>query len=330
MRHAIWLPAYLLLLSVLFVSIVRAEDSGEETEQSIAEERMNLYMTYETPSVPWHTLAAIDRYERNIQRVRNDLEEIEGPVAFRFEEEFWAGAPNPEHGESDPAAIEFFEGGGMDGNGDGKADPEDPEDILFTLANTIGINGGEAQDRRLALYEFFGSEEAVRQIMTIDELFRSFGTIELDTHVFPLPKTHHYTYRSTWGARRGWGGRRMHEGTDLFASYGVPVRSVTYGVIEMKGWNEFGGWRVGIRDAHNVYHYYAHLSGFEKGIEEGQVVEPGTVVGYVGSSGYGKEGTSGKFPPHLHYGMYKFDGRSEWAFDPYPSLNRWEQEEKKK
>jgi len=49
----------------------------------------------------------------------------------------------------------------------------------------------------------------------------------------------------------------------------------------------------------------------------------------VGSTGYGKEGTSGKFPPHLHYGIYKFNGRTEWAFNPYPALLQWEKEAKK-
>ena len=61
-------------------------------------------------------------------------------------------------------------------------------------------------------------------------------------------------------------------------------------------------------------------------LKEGDIVEPGQVIGYVGSTGYGKEGTSGKFPPHLHFGLYKYDGRCEWAFNPYPHLRRWEKE----
>ena len=129
---------------------------------------------------------------------------------------------------------------------------------------------------------------------------------------------------------RGWGGRRMHEGTDLFASYSVPVKSTTFGKVEVMGWNDYGGWRIGIRDVNNTYHYYAHLSGYTKDLKEGDILEPGTIIGYVGSSGYGKQGTSGKFPPHLHYGMYKYNGRVEWAYDPFPSLKRWEQEEKSK
>ena len=81
---------------------------------------------------------------------------------------------------------------------------------------------------------------------------------------------------------------------------------------------------------YNTYHYYAHLSGFNKEVKEGDVVEPGTLLGYVGSSGYGKEGTSGRFAPHLHYGMYKYNGRTEWAFDPFPYLRLWEREDKNK
>ena len=94
------------------------------------------------------------------------------------------------------------------------------------------------------------------------------------------------------------------------------------------GWNQFGGWRVGIRDNHNSYHYYAHLAKFEEDLKVGHIVEPGQVIGYVGSTGYGKEGTSGKYSPHLHYGIYKFNGRTESAFDPYPFLLKWEKEAK--
>ena len=76
-----------------------------------------------------------------------------------------------------------------------------------------------------------------------------------------------------------------------------------------------------------MYHYYAHLSGFSKQIEQGKVVSPGEIIGWVGNSGYGKPGTQGKFPPHLHYGLYRDGGLTDWSFDPYPYLLRWEREE---
>jgi peptidoglycan LD-endopeptidase LytH len=54
------------------------------------------------------------------------------------------------------------------------------------------------------------------------------------------------------------------------------------------------------------------------------------VIGGVGSSGYGPPGTSGKFPPHLHYGIYKDNGYTEWSYDPYPHLRLWEKQERQR
>ncbi|MCM3787392.1 M23 family metallopeptidase [Domibacillus indicus] len=298
-------------------------------EQRVTEERAAYYEKMERQTLlPWYYLAAVDQFERNIQVVRDDLPDRTGTISIHFPRSTWAGRLNPLKKTTTPAVISFFGGRGLDGDQDGKADPNDPDDVLFTMATLLTKNGYLESDIKKALKDYYKKDASVKQIMTIAALYRHFDTIELDGHTFPLPLGYNYSYRSTWGDKRGWGGRRMHEGTDLFASYGVPVRATTYGIIEIKGWNEYGGWRVGIRDVHNVYHYFAHLSGFEKGIKEGMIVKPGTVVGYVGSSGYGKPGTAGKFPPHLHYGMYKYNGRMEWAFDPYPSLSHWEQAEK--
>ena len=212
---------------------------------------------------------------------------------------------------------------------DGLADKTDDEDVLFTMANYLSSYGYGEEQFKLALWDFYKSEMTVKQIMVIANLYEKFGTIDLDAHTFPIARGYNYSYGGTWGANRGWGGRRIHEGTDIFAGYGTPILSASYGVIEVMGWNEFGGWRIGIRDNHNSYHYYAHLGYFEDGLQEGDIIEPGQVIGYVGSSGYGKEGTSGKFAPHLHYGIYKYNGRTEWAFDPYPSLLQWEKVAKK-
>ncbi|GKV54747.1 L-Ala--D-Glu endopeptidase [Sporosarcina sp. NCCP-2222] len=293
-------------------------------------ERMDLYLRYSDELVPWYYLAAIDQYERNIQQVRKDIEKSDGPLALRFTDEDWIGAVNPDAENNSIESITYFGGIGMDGDGDGIADKSNSDDLLLTLHSVLSANGSSENDFKIALEQLYEKESTVNQIMAIATLYSRFETIELDEHRFPIPKGYNYTYRSTWGASRGWGGRRIHEGTDIFAGYSTPVMSASYGVIEVMGWNNFGGWRIGIRDNHNTYHYYAHLAYFNKEIKEGDVVEPGTVIGFVGSSGYGKEGTSGKFPPHLHYGVYKYNGRTEWAFDPFPSLSLWERQDRKK
>lgn len=310
----------------MFSIIFSLNASANETPSSeeILNKRMDYYVKFEDLFVPWYFLAAVDQYERNIQSVRKDIPKRDSVVAIQFDKEFWTGPLNPLKEDTTPSSIAYFGGLGLDGNGDGIANPQEDEDVMFSMASYLSQFGTTEDDFKLALWEYYKNEKAVNQIITISTLYKYFKTINLDAHTFPVPTTYNYSYKGTWGANRGWGGRRIHEGTDLFADYGTPVRSTSYGVIEIKGWNNFGGWRIGIRDNHNSYHYFAHLSSFSKGIKVGDIVKPGTVIGYVGSSGYGKEGTSGKFPPHLHYGIYKFNGRTEWAFDPYPSLLQWE------
>lgn len=314
------------ILICLSITPVVASASDQRGEKEIAEERMGFYLQNASELVPWYHLAAIDQFERNIQQVRNDLTKVDGPISIQYSVEHWFGAMNPDHEDTTAATIAIFGGNGTDGNGDGIADMSDPMDVLQTMASHLAKYGPEENEFKAALWHYYKREATVNQILTIAKLYKHFETVEIDKHAFPIPKGHHYTYRSTWGSSRGWGGRRIHEGTDIFAGYGVPVVATSYGVIEVMGWNEYGGWRVGIRDNHNTYHYFAHLAYFDKGIKEGDIVEPGTLLGYVGSSGYGKEGTSGKFPPHLHYGLYKYNGRIEWSFDPYSALRNWERQ----
>nr|WP_197714768.1 M23 family metallopeptidase [Maliibacterium massiliense] len=138
---------------------------------------------------------------------------------------------------------------------------------------------------------------------------------------FPLDRGSAYDYSDSWGDARTYGGTRKHEGVDLFAPEGTPVYACASGEVTKQGWLELGGWRLGVTDEHEVYYYYAHLSSYAEGITQGAHVEKGQLIGYVGSSGYGPEGTTGQFVPHLHFGLYNPLGE---AFDPYPYLRAWE------
>ncbi|RFU64003.1 M23 family peptidase [Peribacillus glennii] len=300
----------------------------ELTDEERAAKRMLLYKNIEAAmQIPWYYMAAIDQYEHSLRDARRDLDKAKGAVGIYIEPEKWSGIMNPDKNDNNPLSITFFGGIGQDGNGDGVADISSDEDLLYTLANHILAYGTDQDNFRIALWNYYKRDKAVGFIMGNAALFKKYGRIDLQEKAFPVPVRTHYSYRSTWGAGRGWGGRRIHEGTDIFADYGLPVRSTCFGIIEMKGWNKYGGWRIGIRDINNTYHYFAHLSGFKSGLNVGQIVEPGMVIGGVGSTGYGPPGTSGKFPPHLHYGMYKDNGFIEWSFDPTPHLRMWERKD---
>lgn len=319
------------LLIVIILSFFLITKQAFADKKSNYDERMLLYKKMEAlTQIKWYYFAAVDQYERSVRQANKDIPDETGKIAIYYSPEEWTGPLNPNKDDTDPVSISIFGGAGRDGNGDGKADRENDEDVLYTFASHLQSYGSHHDDIKIGLWDHYKRDLDVRIIMGHAKVFKQSNSIKLEGNAFPLPLHANYTIKNSWGARRGWGGIRIHEGSDIFAGYGVPVRATTHGIIEVMGWNRYGGWRIGIRDLNNTYHYYAHLSGFEKGIEKGTVVKPGDTIGYVGSTGYGPKGTAGKFPPHLHYGLYRYTGNSEWSFDPYPKLKAWEREERQK
>lgn len=152
-------------------------------------------------------------------------------------------------------------------------------------------------------------------------LMKSYGAIWQDVECFPIPAGN-ISYEDTFGTPRGAAKERLHEGTDLFGrvdkSGYYPVLSMTDGVVEKVGWLPLGGYRIGIRAPAGGYFYYAHLSEYERKFQEGETVHAGDVLGFMGNTGYGTEGTAGKFPVHLHLGIYISTAYSdEQSVNPY-------------
>jgi len=145
--------------------------------------------------------------------------------------------------------------------------------------------------------------------------------------ILPLKAGTYTAFTNTYADSRTWSPdgtqARAHEGVDIFAPKGTPVYSALSGTIVRAGWNEYGGWRVTIRIDNDTEFYYAHLSKYASGIKTGMTVAKGQLIGYVGSTGYGPEGTEGHFLPHLHFGMYKRTPAYA-AVDPYLHLKWWE------
>jgi murein DD-endopeptidase MepM/ murein hydrolase activator NlpD len=110
----------------------------------------------------------------------------------------------------------------------------------------------------------------------------------------------------------------FHEGVDIGAEKGTPILSVMAGRIEAVGWTFYSGTRVGVRGNDGRYYFYAHLSQVAPAIAVGAPVQPGTVLGRVGNTGYGSPGHEDEFPPHLHFGI---QAGAEWV-NPYPLVAR--------
>jgi len=124
----------------------------------------------------------------------------------------------------------------------------------------------------------------------------------------PIAAGYGYGHYEDFGAARGYGFARRHLGNDLLGSLGTPIISVESGTVEALGWNQYGGWRVGIRsDDRKRYYYYAHLrkdNPYAAGLKEGDHVAAGDVIGFMGRTGYSaKENTNNIDAVHLHFGI---------------------------
>jgi hypothetical protein len=60
----------------------------------------------------------------------------------------------PDTKKTDPEVISKHGGYGVDGNGDGKADPWDIEDAIFSAANYLAANGAAEGDLRKAVFAY--------------------------------------------------------------------------------------------------------------------------------------------------------------------------------
>jgi murein DD-endopeptidase MepM/ murein hydrolase activator NlpD len=94
----------------------------------------------------------------------------------------------------------------------------------------------------------------------------------------------------TSGFGMRWG--RMHEGIDIAAGSGTPIRAAAAGRVVYAGWMSGYGNLVAIDHGGGVSTAYAHQSSIAVG--NGQVVSQGQTIGYVGCTGH-------CFGPHLHF-----------------------------
>lgn len=124
----------------------------------------------------------------------------------------------------------------------------------------------------------------------------------------PIAKNYSFSHYDDFGNSRSYGFKRTHLGNDLMGSIGTPIIAIESGIVENIGWNQYGGWRIGIRSFDTKrYYYYAHLRKnhpYAEGLEEGMTVKAGDVIGYLGMTGYStKENVNNINVPHLHFGM---------------------------
>ena len=115
---------------------------------------------------------------------------------------------------------------------------------------------------------------------------------------------------------RGRNGRE-HEAIDILAARGTPALAVEPGRVAKLFTSERGGLTLYLFDESETYcYYYAHLDAYAQGLDEGDEVEQGDIVGYVGTTGNAPADV-----PHLHFAVFKLEDAKRWwegaPLDPY-------------
>jgi peptidoglycan LD-endopeptidase LytH len=122
------------------------------------------------------------------------------------------------------------------------------------------------------------------------------------------------SFHETRGSTRG------HEAIDIMAPRNTPIVAVEDGTIARLFESKPGGTTVYQFDPTTRYaYYYAHLERYADGLHEGQHVQRGQVLGYVGTSG-----NAPKTTPHLHFAIFRLTEKKQWwqgsPINPYDVL----------
>jgi peptidoglycan LD-endopeptidase LytH len=126
----------------------------------------------------------------------------------------------------------------------------------------------------------------------------------------PIVGIHTSSLDDSWHAPRD-GGARVHKGIDIFAPKGTEVVAVVDGVISFIGDQKLGGHCIWLTTENGASFYYAHLDRWAAGLYEGEEVQAGDLIGYVGNTGNAKY-----TPSHLHFGI----NQNDEMVNPYPVL----------
>ena len=113
-------------------------------------------------------------------------------------------------------------------------------------------------------------------------------------------------------------GQRRHNAVDIMAPRGTPVLAADDGRILKLRTGGAGGITIYEVDPKSRFvYYYAHLDHYRKGITEGESLEKGDTIGFVGTTGNAPPDV-----PHLHFQVMLMPGDRKWwtgiPVDPRP------------
>lgn len=259
--------------------------------------------------VPWNLLAAIHRVETDFSTVRPMISSVGALGPVQFMPLTWLGwsYPGSKLGNAnvprsildDPAMIKKYGGYGVDANHDGKADPFELSDAIFTCAKYLAAHGAADGHLRQAVFAYNHSMQYVDKVMGFADRYVSgytavSGSTTINGKTWPLPGVH--TLTSPFGYRKDpfTGATLFHDGIDISGPnvYGKPVMAFASGKVITAGIVTGYGNCIIIDDGGGISTLYGHLSKIH--VTVGETVKSGQLIGNVGSTGR----STG---PHLHF-----------------------------
>lgn len=318
---AFWLLMVIFIVFIIILVITSLLSSfeskpnhlaGKPTSLAVSEIGPELFPIFEQAQerfgVSWAVLAAIAKIESGFGQgefyLKRDGISEAGAVGFmQFMPTTWSGNKNPAANNSadkprwdeNPATIAQYGGYGTDGDGDGRADPYNPWDAIFSAAKYLKANNIE-KDPEGALFHYNHSRQYVNQVMA-QALEYSIYQVPVMQGVWPVPPeyaqvsaTFGQIYNSE-GTKELW--PSGHTGIDIPCPEGTPVFAVISGRVSFagKGTGGYGNY-IKIESGEGTAVAYAHLSGIE--VHTLQHVEQGQRIGFSGNTGR-------SYGAHLHF-----------------------------
>lgn len=271
--------------------------------------------------VPWNLLAAHHKVETEFSTIKVMVSPVGAQGHMQFMPLTWIGwsypggtrlgnAGIPKEILTNPKMIKKYGGYGVDGNKDGKADPYNIEDSIYSAANYLAANGAKDGNLKKAVFAYNHADWYVNEVLEYAKTFANMEKQSVPVNgsggvVWPVPFTDKIT--SPFGMRMHPIKKtaKFHNGIDIAAAgvNGKPVVSFTDGKVTYSGFIGGYGNAVIISHSKGYESLYGHLSSLA--VKVGQQVKAGETVGAVGSTGL----STG---PHLHFTVNK-DGN---AIDP--------------
>ncbi|MGD6969194.1 lytic transglycosylase domain-containing protein [Rossellomorea vietnamensis] len=176
--------AVLLLYFIVYGGFLTYQELSDEAKEEIPSEYIPIYKdASEKYGVPWNLLAAHHRVETKFSQMETMVSPVGAEGHMQFMPCTFIGWSHPTCGGlgegdipddelTDPGMIAKYGGYGVDANGDGRADPWDIEDAVYSAANYLASNGAADGEIERAVFAYNHSEEYVEDVLYYAERYQ--------------------------------------------------------------------------------------------------------------------------------------------------------------